>query len=226
MRINNYSYAARNNVLTVVLSRILSKKFMIVNRSEREIMSAVASEDFINYYSVLLGIEEFEDAEELAYKYIENMFERSPTEIIAEIDKWIDVWMWKWKQRVKLAMKNEENKSVSKVDIAVNNILLRIKGLKEIKRFAIGSLIRNNEVCFTNLLADNIVKSIIYKFALHIRDEKKVSEILNRNKHIFVNEIVSRVKSLKKFKGQLVIINVSGYVFNEGNNRSLREWWF
>jgi len=220
-----YDFRDTQDVLKVVLSRMLLKKFRMINSNEREIMSAVASEDFINYYSVVLGIEEFEDSEEITKDYIENMFDKNPTEIINEIDEWMDVWIWKWRQRVKLVMKSDLRKEVNKVEVNVKNILPQIKNLKEIKRFAVGSLIRNNEVCFTNLLADNIVKSIVYKFYMQIRDSRKVSTILNENKHIFVNEIITRVKSLKKFKGQLVVINVSDQVFNDKNNRSIREWW-
>lgn len=220
-----YDFRDTQDVLKVVLSRMLLKKFRMINSNEREIMSAVASEDFINYYSVVLGIEEFEDSEEITKDYIENMFDKNPTEIINEIDEWMDVWIWKWRQRVKLVMKSDVRKEVNKVEVNVKNILPQIKNLKEIKRFAVGSLIRNNEVCFTNLLADNIVKSIVYKFYMQIRDSRKVSTILNENKHIFVNEIITRVKSLKKFKGQLVVINVSDQVFNDKNNRSIREWW-
>jgi len=225
MRMKVYDFRDTQDVLKVVLSRMLLKKFRMINSNEREIMSAVASEDFINYYSVVLGIEEFEDSEEITKDYIENMFDKNPTEIINEIDEWMDVWIWKWRQRVKLVMKSDLRKEVNKVEVNVKNILPQIKNLKEIKRFAVGSLIRNNEVCFTNLLADNIVKSIVYKFYMQIRDSRKVSTILNENKHIFVNEIITRVKSLKKFKGQLVVINVSDQVFNDKNNRSIREWW-
>ncbi len=224
MRIGSYGYRANEDVLNIVLSRFLLKKFNTINMNEREIMASIAVEDFVNYYSLVLGIEEFEDSEDITRDYIENMFDKNPTEIINVIDEWMDVWIWKWRQRVKLVMKPQINREVDRLEVDIKNIMPSIKNLKEIKRFAIGSLIRNNEVCFTNLLADNIVKSIVYKFFIHVRDAKRVSKILNDNKYIFVNEIINRVKSLKKFKGQLIIINVSDQVFNEKNSRYIGRW--
>ena len=213
--------------LALVLQRMIERRIEKVTPGERQVMASVASADLINYLILKLGFEDYEDAEEITREYIERIIDEKPAEFLGVTGEWFDVWLWKWRQRVKLVLKEEVEKENTKVDQKVKPIIPKIKYYKELYRYTISSLIRNNEVCFTNLLAENIIKSSIYKFSLSINEPSKIAKLINKNPLVILEDISKRIRSLKRFKGQLVIVRVNPQIFSQsGTPRILREWWF
>lgn len=223
----NLRDVGRLDPISTVLGRLIEKKLPTINAREKGVMSNVAVEDFINYVMFRLGLDDLEDPEETTRYYIERMLDEDPVGIVGMAEEWIDVWLWKWKQRVKLVMKEDfEPQDALKIDGAVRGTLGKIKNYNEIRRFTVGSLIANNEVCFTNLLADNLIKAVLYKFVNLVGDSERLVRLVRENPLILTNEITSRVKNLRRFKGQLVVVKVSSHLFSEGSRRLVRDWWF
>lgn len=210
---------------TSLINRYIQKKFDDLSKSELEFMSEVARADFINFVMVEEGFLYEEDGEQLAYDAILYYLEEEPLRADALLSEWIDVWSWKWKQRVKLVLKDDP--SIEKTEELLNKklgpVIPRIKNYGWFRRFTIGSLISVNEVCFTNLLSDSIVKGAIFKVAKSLPPDKAVN-IIEKNPMFVVEEIINRVKELKTFKGNLVIVRLNPQFFEERRER-LVEWW-
>ncbi|RLE61461.1 MAG: hypothetical protein DRJ35_00535 [Thermoprotei archaeon] len=218
-------YRRDTALYTNLINRNIQKKFDNLSKTELEFMSEVARADFINFVMVEEGFLYEENGEELAFDAIIYYIEEEPLRIDALLSEWIDVWSWKWKQRVKLVLQDDPSmvKAEQLLNQKLSPVIPRIKNYNWFRRFTLGSLINVNEVCFTNLLSDSIVKGALFKVAKTLPPDKVV-EIIEKNPMFVIEEIVSRVKELKAFKGNLVVVRLNPKFFEERRER-LVEWW-
>jgi len=215
----------RISVLDVALGHLLDRKMELPSGVQRSIVLNVLVSDFVNYEMVKLGLLDEADAEELTREYLEFQLDENPAAVIKEAEEWLDVWIWKWKQRVKLVMREDEDlEAARRIEEEVKRIIPLIERYDELKRFVVGSLIRVGEVCFTNTIAESLIKSALFKWLKSYRDHEKLAEIINKNPLLLLNEVIKRVKSLKKFKGYLVVVRVADQVFSETANDYV-SWW-
>ena len=213
--------------ISLTLQKMIERNIEKVTPGERQVMTSVASVDMVNYLMIKLGIEDHEEAEEMVRGYAVKMIEESPAEFLSITGEWFDIWLWKWRQRVRLVLGKEKEEHETTIDQRVKPIIPMIKHYKELFRYTVSSLIRNNEVCFTNLLAENLIKSSLYKMSLSVDHPPKLAKMINKNPVFLLEDISKRVKNLKRFKGQLVVVRVNPQIFSQHTiPRIIRMWWF
>lgn len=192
----------------------LYRSFGNLSEQEAEYMLEVAYADFLNYIAVERDVIFEEGYEDAVLTILRDMYLNNEMELDKTLSEWFEVWAWKWRQRVKLALKEEEeSKLASEVENKVQALLPKVSKLYEwAKRYAIGSLVRHGEVCFTNLLAETVVKEVFFKVASS-EEPEKAAKFLSENPAFVISEITKRVKELSAFKGNLVVVRLNPLFF-------------
>ncbi|RLE86520.1 MAG: hypothetical protein DRJ96_00630 [Thermoprotei archaeon] len=210
--------------LATMLSRRLINEFGNLNRAERSFMLRVSTEDFFNYVKVEQGFIYDYSPDERASFYLEVLSEREPLKLAHLLDDWFSVWALKWRQRVRLAMGDREDESLVEKIRRRTAALQGLPIIGEAKRFALGSLIRSGEVCFTNLLSDSVVRGALYHMLNRASSPEEVKRALERNPALLLDEVIKRVRSLVKYKGPLVTLKLEIALFSDEGLMSLGFW--
>lgn len=213
--------AATMAALRRILARKVEMEFGRMSVGEESFMVGVSARDFINFVKVEKGFlyDEYMP-DERAEAYIESVMETKPLALTAMLDEWFMLWAMKWRQRVKLAAKGEVDEEQAKRVEQATSPFLNSPLYAEAKRFALGSLIKSGEVCFTDLLSDMVVKSTLFSMVSRANSEE-VRRSLERNPTLLLNEIVRRVKAMASFRGPLVMLRLERVVLED---RGL--WYF
>jgi len=206
----------RNNSLKVVIYRLLAKKIEGLSTPENQTMSEIAVKDFLNYYKTTRNLLGIPGSTENAKYMLEDELEEHPVEMIKEIEEWLDNWLIKWRQRVKLTLSPiKEEKDIQKMEMQIAPVMSRLTFIEELRDIIIGSLVKSGEICFTDLLADNIIKAALMSVAQYYTDKNKMIQVLEKNPHIILEAVLKKVKSIKNFKGPLVTIRIEKRLFRD-----------
>ncbi len=206
----------RSNSLKVVIYRLLAKKIEGLSTPENHTMSEIAVKDFLNYYKTTRNLLGIPGSTENAKYMLEDELEEHPVEMIKEIEEWLDNWLIKWRQRVKLTLSPiKEEKDIQKMEMQIAPVMSRLTFIEELRDIVIGSLVKSGEICFTDLLADNIIKAALMSVAQYYTDKNKMIQILEKNPHIILEAVLKKVKSIKNFKGPLVTIRIEKRLFRD-----------
>ena len=206
----------RSNSLKVVIYRLLAKKIEGLSTPENQTMSEIAVKDFLNYYKTTRNLLGIPGSSENAKYMLEDELEEHPIEMIKEIEEWLDNWLIKWRQRVKLTLSPiKEEKDVQKMEMQIAPVMSRLTFIEELRDIVIGSLVKSGEICFTDLLADNIIKAALMSVAQYYTNKNKMIQVLEKNPHIILEAVLKKVKSIKNFKGPLVTIRIEKRLFRD-----------
>ncbi|MCD6209029.1 MAG: hypothetical protein J7J67_02445 [Thermoproteales archaeon] len=206
----------RNNSLKVVIFRLLAKKIEGLSTPENQTMSEIAVKDFLNYYKTTRNLLGIPGSSENAKYMLEDELEEHPIEMIKEIEEWLDNWLIKWRQRVKLTLSPiKEEKDIQKMEMQIAPVMSRLTFIEELRDIVIGSLVKSGEICFTDLLADNIIKAALMSVAQYYTNKNKMIQVLEKNPHIILEAVLKKVKSIKNFKGPLVTIRIEKRLFRD-----------
>jgi len=214
------------STLKSIVSHYIARYFSDLTQQEVEFMSDVATQDLVNYLAVKF---DFIGDPDYSYKSLalaSKLAEENPLEFDSLVNEWAEIWVLKWRQRVKLVMSDdpENTKAVQRLEEKVGPILDVLGDeATEFKKFAIGSLIRTGEVCFTNLMAEMVVKEIFFKIASSQRGDEAVN-FIKSNPVFVINEVVKRVKELGQFRGNLVVVRINPAFFQDARGEAV-EWW-
>ncbi len=175
--------------------------------SDRKVLQ-VACEDFTNYAKFhwqLIGKETSQL--ELAEK-LEQLFKEDRRELEEFLSVWVGVWFKKWKERVKLLIGEESAQKWSKVSKNINNaepFWRKIEHKQEIKELVVGTLIKNGEICGTEILSENLLKM---EFG-----EKRVQLLSDRERILIaVNNALRKGRDMAQSKGPLIFVKIDkGY---------------
>ncbi|HFC49245.1 MAG TPA: hypothetical protein ENJ59_00780 [Thermofilum sp.] len=206
----------RNKSLKIIIYRLLAKKIEGLSTPENQTMSEIAERDFINYYKTTKNLLGIPGSTENAKYIIDEELEEHPAEIVKEIEEWLDNWLIKWRQRVKLTLSPiKEEKDLQKMEMQIASVMSRLTFIEELRDIVIGSLVKSGEICFTDLLADNIIKAALMSIAQYYTDKNKMIQVLEKNPHIILEAVLKKVKSIKNFKGPLVTIRIEKRLFRD-----------
>ena len=128
--------------------------------SDRKVLQ-VACQDFTNYLKFqweLIGKEA--NNIELVEK-METVFREDPAELEAFLTVWVGIWLKKWKERVKLLIGTQNQNKWNKVAKTLANAEPLWKNLthkQEIMEIVECTLIKNGEICGTEILSENLLK--------------------------------------------------------------------
>jgi len=130
--------------------------------SDRRVLE-IADEDLMNFLKVHWCLMGQESAD---YELIEKLYsfhQEEPQELEEFINVWTGIWIKKWNERVKLLIgqQEEENSSWQKLSKKICDaepLWKTLPNRRNVEDVVVESLIKNGEICGTNILSENLIK--------------------------------------------------------------------
>jgi len=172
----------------------------------------IAYEDLLNYLKTVWNISsfkykvEYEIAEKIRKFYTEN-----PEELLEFLDIWAGIWLKKWNERVKLLIGKDDRKwrKINKNLTAGEPLWFQLRSREEFKDYVIRSLIKNGEICWTSIHAENLIK-----MELGASFEKNKSKLNDRENLLnLLNNTLRRARELSRSKGPLIFMRIDKRFF-------------
>jgi hypothetical protein len=180
--------------------------------SDRKVLQ-VACQDFTNYlkfYWNLIGKEanQCETVERL-----ERLFKEDPSELDAFLTVWVGIWFKKWNERVKLLIGNQNANKWSKISKTLSNaepLWRKIEHKQELQEIVVATLIKNGEICGTEILSENLLKMEL--------GERRI-QYLNDKERIFtvINNALRKAREMAQSKGPLIFVKIDKGYYNAPN---------
>jgi hypothetical protein len=176
--------------------------------SDRKVLQ-VACQDFTNYLKFhwnLIG-KEASDCE-VAEK-LELLFRENADELDAYLNVWINMWFKKWKQRVKLLIGNQNANKWNKMTKNITDaepLWRKLEHKQELQEVVISTLIKNGEICGTEILAENLLKMEL--------GEKNIQTLADEKERVFstLNNTLRKAREMAQSRGPLIFVKVDkGY---------------
>lgn len=179
-----------------------------VNGSDRKVLQ-VACQDFTSYLKFhwnLIG-KEANDCE--VVEKLELLFREDADELDAFLTVWVNTWFKKWKQRVKLLIGNQNANKWNKMTKNITDaepFWRRLDHKQELQEIVIATLIKNGEVCGTEILAENLLKMEL--------GEKSIQNLTDDKERVFttLNNALRKAREMAQSRGPLIFVKVDkGY---------------
>ena len=175
--------------------------------SDRKVLQ-VACEDFMNYLKYhwqLIGKEANQC--ELVEK-LDKLVNENREELNEFLNVWVGVWFKKWKERVKLLIGDENAKRWNKVSKTLNNaepLWKNLESKQEIREIIVNTLIKNGEICGTEILSENLIKMEL--------GDKRVQFLSDKEQTLIaVNNALRKGRDMAQSKGPLIFVKIDkGY---------------
>ena len=180
--------------------------------SDRKVLQ-VACEDFTNYAKFhwqLMGKEASQL--ELADR-MEQLYKEERTELEEFLNVWVGVWFKKWKERVKLLIGEESAQKWSKVSKTINNaepIWRKIEQKQDLKELVALTLIKNGEICGTEILSENLLKMELGEKRVQYLDDKE-------RMLVAVNNALRKGRDMAQSKGPLTFVKIDKGYYGTSN---------
>ena len=177
--------------------------------SDRKVLQ-VACQDFTNYLKVhwnLIGKEANQC--ELIEK-LEKLYKEDADELDAYLTVWAGIWFKKWKERVKLLIGNQNANKWNKMSKTLQDaepLWRKIERKQELLEVVEATLIKNGEICGTEILSENLIK-----IELGERNLKDVSD--QERTIVTLNNALRRAREMAQSKGPLIFVKVDKGYYN------------
>jgi hypothetical protein len=175
--------------------------------SDRKVLQ-VACEDFTNYAKFHWGLMGRETSQLELTDKLEQIFREDRDELEEFVNVWIGIWFKKWKERVKLLIGEDNASKWSKVTKTLNNaepLWRKLEGKQEIRELIATTLIKNGEICGTEILSENLLKLELGEKRVQCMSEKQ--RIL-----IAVNNALQKGRNMALSRGPLIFVKIDkGY---------------
>jgi hypothetical protein len=180
--------------------------------SDRKVLQ-VACQDFTNYLKFqweLIGKEanNFELVEKM-----ETFFKENPQELEAFLTVWVGIWLKKWKERVKLLIGDQNQNKWNKVakSLATAEPLWRnLQHKQEIMEIVVATLIKNGEICGTEILSENLLKLELGEKANQTPNEKEVVLTV-------LNNALRKAREMAQSRGPLIFVKIDKGYYSGSN---------
>jgi hypothetical protein len=180
--------------------------------SDRKVLQ-VACQDFTNYLKYHCGLIGKEASNfELAEK-MESLFKDDPAEFEAFLTVWVGIWLKKWKERVKLLIGTQNQSKWNKVAKTLANaepLWRSLSHKQEIMEIVVSTLIKNGEICGTEILTENLLKMEL--------GEKNIQD-LNEKERVMttLNNALRKAREMSLSKGPLIFVKIDKGYYGCGN---------
>jgi hypothetical protein len=180
--------------------------------SDRKVLQ-VACQDFTNYLKYhwdLIGKEA--NNCELVEK-IEQFFKENPAELEAYLTVWTGIWLGKWKERVKLLIGNQNANKWNKVTKTLNNaepLWRKLEHKQEIMEVVVSTLLKNGEICGTEILSENLLKMELGEKNNHCLSES--AQVLT-----VLNNALRKAREMAQSRGPLIFVKIDKGYYSAGN---------
>ena len=180
--------------------------------SDRKVLQ-VACQDFTNYLKFhwnLIGKESNQC--ELVEK-LEKLFKEDATELDAFLTVWTGIWFKKWKERVKLLIGNQNANKWNKMSKTLANVeplWCKIEHKQELQEVVVTTLIKNGEICGTEILAENLLKMELGK--------KNLENASDRDRlFTTLNCALRKAREMAQSRGPLIFVKIDKGYYNALN---------
>ena len=182
--------------------------------ADRKVLQ-VAVQDFTNYLNFYRNLENKETNILYQTKQIEQLQKEEPAEFDSSLAVWSSIWLRKWKERVNLSIGKQFAKETSKAsqnDSKDESLWTKLECKEQIIGIVASALIKNGEICGTQIIAENIVKTETCKSSSQdINSKEEVVKILN-------NALRTARETAQK-TGPLIAMMVDKRYYCEVNNQ-------
>jgi len=181
--------------------------------ADRKVLQ-IAIQDFNNYLNFSNNFENKETNSLDQTRRIEQLREEDSVEFDSFLSVWSGIWLKKWKQRINLLIGKQRAKETSKTlenTSKDESLWTKLKCKEEIIEIVVSALIRNAEICGTQVIAENIVKMETCKISSQdINSKEQVLRILNN--------ALRRASEIAQTTGPLIAIKVDKRYYCEVHN--------
>ena len=175
--------------------------------SDRKVLQ-VACEDFTNYAKFHWGLMGRETSQLELTDKLEQIFREDRDELEEFVNVWIGIWFKKWKERVKLLIGEDSASKWSKVTKTLNNaepLWRKLEGKQEIRELIATTLIKNGEICGTEILSENLLKLELGEKRVRCLSERELLLIA-------VNNALKKGRNMALSRGPLIFVKIDkGY---------------
>ena len=175
--------------------------------SDRKVLQ-VACQDFTNYLKYQWGLIGVEGSNcELAEK-VEAFYKENSAELEAFLTVWVGIWLKKWKERVKLLIGTQNQNKWNKVAKTLANaepLWRDLSHKQEIMELVVSTLIKNGEICGTEILTENLLKMEL---------GEKSAQTIGENERVLVvvNNALRKAREMAQSRGPLIFVKIDkGY---------------
>ncbi len=177
--------------------------------SDRKVLQ-VACQDFTNYLKFHWNLIGKEASQCELVERLENLFREDPSELDGFLTVWIGIWFKKWKERVKLLIGDQNASRWSKISKNISNaepVWKRIENKQELLEIVVATLIKNGEICGTEILSENLLKMEL--------GEKGVQDPSDKER-VFtaVNDALRKAREMAQSKGPLIFVKIDKGYYN------------
>jgi lipopolysaccharide biosynthesis glycosyltransferase len=175
--------------------------------SDRKVLQ-VACQDFTNYLKFHWNLIGKEASQCELVEKLEKEFHENPAELEAFLTVYTGMWLKKWKERVKLLIGEQNANKWSKVSKTLSSAepyWKKIERKQELTEVVVATLLKNGEICGTEILAENLLKMELgEKHAQNLDDKERVFFI--------VNSSLRKAREMANSRGPLIFVKVDkGY---------------
>ncbi len=180
--------------------------------SDRKVLQ-VACQDFTNYLKFHWNLIGKEANQCELVERLEKLFKEDTAELEAFLTVWTGIWFKKWKERVKLLIGNQNANKWNKMSKTLTDaepLWRKIEHKQELQEVVIATLIKNGEVCGTEILAENLLKMELGEKNLqNVNDKDRLFTTLNNS--------LRKAREMAQSKGPLIFVKVDKGYYNALN---------
>src|SRR4030066_878020 len=180
--------------------------------ADRKVLQ-VACQDFTNYLKFHWNLIGKEANQCEVVERLEKVYKEETAELDAYLTVWTGIWFKKWKERVKLLIGNQNANKWNKMSKNLANaepLWRKIEHKQELQEVVVSTLIKNGEICGTEILAENLLKMEL--------GEKNLQNV-NDKERLFatLNNALRKAREMAQSKGPLIFVKVDKGYYNALN---------
>jgi hypothetical protein len=181
--------------------------------SDRKVLQ-VACQDFTNYLKFHWNLIGKEANQCDLVERLETLFKEDSQELNAFLTVWTGIWFKKWKERVKLLIGTQNANKWNKMSKTLANVepmWRKIEHKQELQEIVVSTLIKNGELCGTEILAENLLKMEL--------GEKDIENV-NEKERIFttLNNALRKAREMAQSRGPLIFVKIDKGYYNALND--------
>ena len=177
--------------------------------SDRKVLQ-VACQDFTNYLKFHWNLIGKEASQCELVERLENLFREDPSELDGFLTVWIGTWFKKWKERVKLLIGDQNASRWSKISKNISNaepVWKRIENKQELLEIVVATLLKNGEICGTEILSENLLKMELGEKG--VQDPSDIERVFTA-----VNDALRKAREMAQSKGPLIFVKIDKGYYN------------
>jgi hypothetical protein len=203
------------NFIEITLSKKIkeAEPTLDVLGADRKVLQ-VAVQDFTNYLNFYRNLENKETNILYQVKQMEQLQKEEPHEFDSSLAVWSSIWLRKWKERVNLSFGKQNPKATIKAPENAcrdESLWIKLECREEIIGIVAFALIKNAEICGTQIIAENIVKTETCKCTCEdVNSKEQVLKILSNS--------LRNARETTQKTGPLIALQVDKRYYCEVNN--------